>query len=100
VAAAKRSPAIPNVPTTAEAGLPGFEVATWYAMFAPKGTPQALVDRMAAELRKALESAAIRDAWAKNGSDIPTLMGADFGKFVSSEVARWGKVVADAKVAI
>lgn len=100
VAAAKRSPAIPNVPTTAEAGLPGFEVATWYALFAPKGTPQAVIDRMSAELRKALDSAAIRDAWAKNGSDIPTLMGADFARFVNAEIARWGKVVADAKVAI
>jgi tripartite-type tricarboxylate transporter receptor subunit TctC len=69
-------------------------------MFAPKGTPQAVIDRMSAELRKALASDIIRQAWEKNGSDIPTLMGADFGKFVSSEVARWGKVVADAKVAL
>jgi tripartite-type tricarboxylate transporter receptor subunit TctC len=98
LAAPKRSAAIPNVPTTAEAGLPGFEVATWYALFAPKGTPAPIIERISSELRKALASAPIQESWAKNGSDIPTLMGADFARFVNSEIARWGKVVADAKV--
>jgi tripartite-type tricarboxylate transporter receptor subunit TctC len=53
---------------------------------------------MSAELRKALASDAIKESWGKSGSTIPTLMGADFGKFVSAEVARWGKVVKDAGV--
>jgi tripartite-type tricarboxylate transporter receptor subunit TctC len=100
VAAPKRSPAIPDVPTTAEAGLPGFEVATWYAMWAPKGTPPEVVDRMGSELRKALASQPIKDAWARNGSDIPTMMGAEFATFLKAEIARWGKVVAEAKVAL
>ncbi|MCU0885072.1 MAG: tripartite tricarboxylate transporter substrate binding protein [Beijerinckiaceae bacterium] len=100
VAAAKRSPAIPDVPTTAEAGLPGFEVATWYALWAPKGTPPEATERMARELRTALASQPIKDAWARNGSDIPTLMGAEFAGFLKSEIARWGKVVSEAKVGL
>lgn len=100
VAAPKRSPAIPDVPTTAEAGLPGFEVATWYALWAPKGTPAEAVDRMSRELRTALAAEPIKAAWLRNGSDIPTLMGADFQTFLKSEIARWGKVVTEAKVGL
>ncbi len=98
LAASKRSPAFPDLPTAAEAGLPGYEVSTWYAMFAPKGTPAAVVDRMTAEMKKALADPAIVAAWRKNGSETPNLYGADFGKFVADEVARWGKVVKDASV--
>lgn len=100
VTASARTPAIPNVPTSAEAGLKGFEVSTWYAMFAPKGTPPDVIAKMIGELRKAFGSDVVRAAWQKNGSAIPDLYGADFGKFVSSEVARWGKVVKDAGVKV
>jgi tripartite-type tricarboxylate transporter receptor subunit TctC len=100
VAATTRSPAIPDVPTADEAGLKGYEVSTWYAVFAPKGTPDAIVDQLTAEIRKALEADAIKEAWKKNGSPIPTLMRTDFGKFVSAEVERWGKVVKDAGIKI
>jgi tripartite-type tricarboxylate transporter receptor subunit TctC len=100
VAAPTRSPAIPDVPTAAEAGLKGYEVSTWYAIFAPKGTPQPIVDQLTAELRKAFDADVIKEAWKKNGSPTPTLVGAEFGKFVSSEVARWGKVVKDAGIKI
>ncbi|MGL5116591.1 MAG: Bug family tripartite tricarboxylate transporter substrate binding protein, partial [Beijerinckiaceae bacterium] len=100
VAANKRSPAIPDVPTTAEAGLPGFEVATWYALWAPKGTPPEAIERMSRELRTALAATAIKDAWARNGSDVPTMMGAEFSAFLKTEIARWGKVVTDAKVGL
>ncbi|MBX9908665.1 MAG: tripartite tricarboxylate transporter substrate binding protein [Beijerinckiaceae bacterium] len=98
VAAPARSPAIPDVPTAKEAGLEGYEVSTWYALWAPKGTPAAIVTKMQAEVTTALKAKMISDAWAKNGSPIPTLTGAEFGTFVTSEVARWGKVVNEAKV--
>jgi tripartite-type tricarboxylate transporter receptor subunit TctC len=100
VAAPTRSPAIPDVPTAAEAGLKGYEVSTWYAVFAPKGTPEPIVNQLTAEIRKALDADVIKEAWKKNGSPTPTLVGAEFGKFVSSEVARWGKVVKDAGIKI
>ena len=100
LAAPKRSSTVPNVPTTAEAGLNGYEVSTWYALFAPKNTPPAIVERMKKELGTALASDAIKASWQKSGSDIPTLTGDDFGKFVSSEIKRWGAVVKEAGVKI
>jgi tripartite-type tricarboxylate transporter receptor subunit TctC len=100
VAAPKRSAAIPDVPTTAEAGLPGFEVATWYALWTPKATPADVVARMREELGKALASQAIRDAWARNGSDIPTMPVAEFPAFLKAEIGRWGRVVREANVGI
>jgi tripartite-type tricarboxylate transporter receptor subunit TctC len=98
IAAPKRVAAFPDIPTAAEAGLPGYEVATWYGLFAPKGTPQDIVDRMAKELQTALQTATIKDAWERNGSDVPEISGAGFGRMVSSEVGRWRKVVTDAGV--
>ena len=98
VASSTRSSAIPAVPTAMEAGLAGFEVSTWYALFAIKGTPQDIVDRMTAELLKALDLPSTKDVWAKNGSDIVKVTGKDFGTYVNSEIMRWGKVVKDAGV--
>lgn len=98
VAAPKRADAIADVPTAKEAGLDGYEVATWYAIWAPKGTPDAIVARMRDEIEKALKVPAIAEAWKKNGSTIPALYGSDFGKFVTAEIARWGKVVSDANI--
>ncbi|MCA1953072.1 MAG: tripartite tricarboxylate transporter substrate binding protein, partial [Hyphomicrobiales bacterium] len=98
VAAKERNASIPDVPTAAEAGLPGYEVSTWYAVFAIRGTPPEIVKRMQDEIARALQMPQIREQWAKNGSPVPNLMGTDFEKFVDSEIKRWGKVVADAKV--
>jgi tripartite-type tricarboxylate transporter receptor subunit TctC len=98
LAAPQRSPTVPNVPTTAEAGMPDYRVSTWYALWAPKGTPAAVIERMQREIKTAHGKDIIKEIWAKSGSDIPTLAGADFGKFVTSEIARWGKVVKEANV--
>ncbi|PLC55277.1 ABC transporter substrate-binding protein [Pollutimonas nitritireducens] len=98
VAAAKRSPSLPDVPTVAEAGIPGYEVSTWYAMWAPKGTPQDVVTKMASEITKALNSAKVKELWLSNGSATPNLTGADFGKFVDSEIVRWAGVVKESGV--
>ncbi len=93
VAADKRAPGFGDVPTTAEAGVPTYKVATWYGMWAPKGTPKDVVDRMQAEMKKALESDELKTAWASLGADPPNLYGDDFGKFVGSEIKRWAEVV-------
>jgi tripartite-type tricarboxylate transporter receptor subunit TctC len=98
LAAPKRVAAIGDVPTSAEAGLPGFVMSTWYAVWAPKGTPPEVIERMSKELRVAMDTAVIKDAWQRNGSEIPTLMGADFAKFVNSEIVRWAAVVKEAGV--
>lgn len=98
VAAPARVPAFPNVPTAKEAGLEGYEVATWYALWAPKGSPDAILKRMADEVASALKEPAIKAAWERQGSDIPAISGAAFGKFVSEEVTKWAKVVKAANV--
>ncbi|MCX7245331.1 MAG: tripartite tricarboxylate transporter substrate binding protein [Burkholderiales bacterium] len=93
VASPKRSAAIPNVPTFMEAGLPNYEVSTWYAMFAPKGTPKPIVDKMIAEVEKALNTPKLKAIWASNGSETPNLSGEAFGKLVNSDIKRWAAVV-------
>ena len=98
IAAPKRVAAFPEIPTAAEAGLPGFEVSTWYGLFAPKGTPPEIIARMTKELRTALQTAQTKEAWERNGSDVPDVTGPAFTKMVSDEVARWRKVVNDANV--
>ncbi len=92
--AARCSPAFPDVPTAKEAGVPNDEVSTWYALWAPAGTPKEAVDRMTAEVVKALNQPKIKEVWLANGSvTSPTLTGAAFGAYVDSEIGRWAKVV-------
>jgi tripartite-type tricarboxylate transporter receptor subunit TctC len=93
VAGDKRAPGFPDVPTAAEAGTPGYAVATWYAIWAPKGTPKELVASMQAEMRKAFASDEIKAAWTGLGTEIPNPWGADMGRFVGAEVKRWAEVV-------
>jgi tripartite-type tricarboxylate transporter receptor subunit TctC len=93
VASAKRSPTIPNVPTFIEAGLPGFEASTWYGLFAPKGTPKAIVDKMIAEVEKAINTPELKAIWLANGSDTPNISGDNFAKLIRSDITRWAGVV-------
>ncbi|HET7792516.1 MAG TPA: tripartite tricarboxylate transporter substrate binding protein [Rhizobacter sp.] len=93
VAADKRAPGFPEVPTSIEAGVPTYQVATWYGLWAPKGTPKELVEAMRVELHKALNSDELKKTWNGLGTDTPDLYGEAFGKFVSSETRRWADVV-------
>jgi tripartite-type tricarboxylate transporter receptor subunit TctC len=93
VAGDKRAAAFPDLPTTKEAGLPGYQVSTWYGIFAPKGTPKEAIDRFSAEMKTALGSDELRKAWVDLGAETPNLYGDAYGKFVSSEVKRWAEVV-------
>jgi tripartite-type tricarboxylate transporter receptor subunit TctC len=93
VASTKRAPGFAEVPTSAEAGLPSYQVATWYGLWAPKGTPKDVVERVRAELSKALNSEEIVKAWNGLGAETPDLYGDAFGKFVSNETKRWAEVV-------
>jgi len=95
VAAPRRSPAFPNVPTAAESGLPGYEVSTWYAMWVLKGTPKAVNDRIHAELLRAMNTPELKQVWLNNGSEVPTLTPEQFGRFFSDEVKRWGRIASD-----
>ena len=92
VASQKRAPGFPTVPTAAEAGLVGYEVSTWYGLFAPKGTPQPIIDKMTFEVQKAINTPDLKTIWTNNGSDTPNLSGDAFGKFVAGDIKRWAAV--------
>ncbi len=93
VASSKRAVGFPDVPTAAEAGVPGYEVSTWYGLWAPKGTAKEAIAAMQAELRKAFATDEIRNIWHGLGAETPNLYGDAFGQFVSGEVKRWAEVV-------
>ncbi len=93
VGADKRAPGFGDVPTAAEGGVPTYQVATWYGLWAPKGTPKDIVDHMSAELKKALTSPELVKAWNDLGAETPNLYGDAYGKFVNSEIKRWAEVV-------
>jgi len=92
----KRSPALPDVPTTKEAGLPEFQVSAWNALFAPKGTPKEVVTKLNAALVKALEDETTRKRLLDLGAEIADKSGRTpeaLEKLVRSEIARWNKVL-------
>jgi len=93
VASDKRAPGFPDIPLAAAGGAPNYEVATWYGLWAPKGTPREVVTAMQNEMKKALNSDELKATWNGLGAETPNLWGDDFGKFVSSEVKRWASVV-------
>ncbi|MFO1327419.1 MAG: tripartite tricarboxylate transporter substrate binding protein [Rubrivivax sp.] len=93
VASAQPAPGFAEIPLAKAGGAPDYQVSTWYGLWAPKGTPKDVVDRMAAEMKKALESAELRAAWTGLGTETPNLYGDAFGRFVSAEVKRWAEVV-------
>ncbi|HEX5687047.1 MAG TPA: tripartite tricarboxylate transporter substrate binding protein [Ideonella sp.] len=93
VASDKRVPGFPDVPTSAEGGVPTYQVATWYGLWAPKGTPKEIIAAMQAEMKKAFATDEIKSAWTGLGTSVPNLWGDDFGKFVASETRRWADVV-------
>ncbi len=89
----KRSPAFPDVPSAAEMGLPDYTVTTWYGVWAPKGTPVDVQQRMAEEIRKAILSDELKAVWAAQGAEFPNLSQQQFASFISGEVKRWNTVV-------
>jgi tripartite-type tricarboxylate transporter receptor subunit TctC len=93
VAGASRNPAIPDVPSATELGFPNYAVSTWYAIWAPKGTPPAVQAKMIDEIKKASKDDTIVKVWATNGAEFPDLTGAQFGKFVDGEIKLWADVV-------
>jgi tripartite-type tricarboxylate transporter receptor subunit TctC len=99
IATPRRNPALPDVPTTKEAGMPEYEASAWNALFAPKGTPKAIVDKLSDALSKALDDEGVRKRLLDLGSDIPDgprRGGAALAALVKSEVEKWGKVIKEA----
>jgi tripartite-type tricarboxylate transporter receptor subunit TctC len=93
VASDKPAPGFPDVATSKAGGVPSYQVATWYGIWAPKGTPKEAVTAMQDAMRKALNQDDLKATWTGLGTETPNLWGDDFGRFVSSEVKRWAEVV-------
>ena len=88
-----RSKVLPNVPTISEAGVPGYEAVIWLGIMAPKGTPKAIVDKLNAEIRKAVDSPDIKASWEKQGAVGMSMSPEEFDKFLRGDIEKWAKVV-------
>ncbi|MBM3646461.1 MAG: tripartite tricarboxylate transporter substrate binding protein [Alphaproteobacteria bacterium] len=100
VFSAKRSPAFPDIPTAAEAGLANFESLSWYGLWAPAGTPAEIVASVRKEVARAFESPELKQAWLQQGAEAGGEPTAQFGEFVRVEIGKWGKVVRDNNIVI
>lgn len=90
---AARSPILPDVPTVAESGVPGYDASTWYGMMVPAGSPRAIVERLHRDITGALKLPEINERLAGQGSRIVASSPAEFAAHISSEIAKWAKVV-------
>ena len=93
VGTTKRSQALPNVPTVAESGYPGFEVSLWLGFFAPKGTPKPVLTRLQTELTAIANSPEVKALFEKNGADAVTNTPAEMTKLMKTELDKYGKVI-------
>jgi tripartite-type tricarboxylate transporter receptor subunit TctC len=93
IGAASRSPALPDVPTVAEAGVAGYEVANWVGLVAPAGTPQAIVDKLSREISAIQETPDVKQQFANEGAVVVRMSPAAFGTYMATETAKWERVV-------
>ena len=100
VTSAKRVASMPDVPTMAEAGVPGYEVVSWQAMFAPAGTPPAIVQRLQAEVAAILKQPDVQERLAKLGVEPSGMPPQQLAEFQAAEIAKWAKVVKAANVKV
>jgi len=93
VTGAQRSSVLPDLPTVAESGLPGYEVSAWFGIFAPAGIPQPVVQRLNAEFVKALQQPDLRERLASQGAEPLTSTPEEFAAYLRAEIDKWAKVV-------
>ena len=93
-----RSSLMPEVPTVAEAGVPGYEATIWLGIMAPAATPKAIVGKLNAEINKVLNKPEIREAWAKQGA-VPIIMSpTEFDAYLRGDIEKWAKVIQTAGI--
>ncbi len=88
-----RSAVMPDVPTMAEAGVPGYEATLWLGVMAPKGTPRAIVDKLNAEISKITSSPDVRRAWAAQGTAALTMGVDEFARYTQADITKWARIV-------
>src|ERR1035437_10332420 len=98
VTSTQRSPSVPDLPTAAEAGLPGFEASNWYGLIVPARTGKAQINRLYEESRKALAQADVKRRLVDLGADIVASTPEEFGVFIRAEIVKWAKLTRDAGI--
>jgi tripartite-type tricarboxylate transporter receptor subunit TctC len=98
VTTTKRSGALPNVPTVAESGVPGYEATAWSMLMVPTGTPRPVVSRIHESAVRVLDNAEVKKRFAADGGEATSSSGEQAGKFLREEIQRWAKVIKDAGV--
>jgi len=98
VANRRREPLLPDVPTMDEAGLPDFRATIWFGLFAPRKTPDAILDRLHAATQAALEEDKIKAMWIEQGARVEPESRADFARFVAADSERWGRIAKAANI--
>jgi len=98
VGSRERIPAIPDVPTLAEAGLPGYEATNWWGVVVPAGTPRPVIERLHKELNAVIVSSDTRKRFEAEGADAMPMSSAEFGRFMGTEIGKWARVVKDAGI--
>ncbi len=89
----KRTAVLPDVPTIAEAGVPGYTATIWLGIMAPKGTPQPIVDKLNAEIGKVVQSADVKAMWAQQGAEPLVMTPAEFTAYLEKDIKKWAEVV-------
>jgi tripartite-type tricarboxylate transporter receptor subunit TctC len=90
-----RSTVTPDIPTVAEAGVPGYEATIWLGLMAPAATPKPILERLSAEVKKVIHAPDVKNNWAKQGAVPMDMSPEEFGKFVRADIAKWAKLVKD-----
>ena len=98
VTSGKRNPRVPDIPTVAEQGVPGFDVSSWYGICAPSGVPKPVFDKLRGDLLKALGSPEVQKRLTDQGVDVKTSTPEEFLAHVKAETARWARVVREANI--
>jgi tripartite-type tricarboxylate transporter receptor subunit TctC len=93
-----RSSVLPDVPTVAEAGVPGYEATIWLGVMAPAGTPKPIIDRLNAEITKVTGRAEVKEAWGKQGATALSMTPQQFDQYLRDDIAKWAKVIAQAGI--
>jgi tripartite-type tricarboxylate transporter receptor subunit TctC len=93
VTTAQRSKLAPELPTMAEAGLPGFDISTWFGLFAPAGTPKEVIAKWNAEVTKILNSAEMRERLVAQGAEPAPTTPAEFAAFIDKEIPKYARIV-------
>jgi len=95
---AKRNPVLPDVPTIAEAGVPGYEANNWWGLMGPAGLPKPLVDKLYEATQEALKAPELQEAFAREGAASVSMSTDEFAHYIESEIAKWGRVVKEGHI--